>query len=248
MGLKKRFLSPAFVLGAHHISSYGLLGLLSCCDLRFCLIDSGESAFDTRILKLALASIVFNRSLRSRDRRSCLCYLGLVIVIFQLNQKVSLMHLLEVGDLDIPNYPGNLRAERRQVPPHVGVVRHLLDSAALPGIPVPRDRGYHGSRKQDDQHGSSIGQPFRLVGWCGSGGDRGRRYISLCGVWRRRGNGGLRRRSPVRGPALVTRCLLGLENRRLIRGIATVSRYHASPLSHCSAPRTRTTLTTLERR
>src|SRR5437667_3014707 len=190
MGLKKRFLSPAFVLGAHHISSYGLLGLLSCCDLRFCLIDSGESAFDTRILKLALASIVFNRSLRSRDRRSCLCYLGLVIVILQLNQKVSLMHLLEVRDLYVPNDPRNFGAERCEVAPHVGVVRHLLDSAALPGIPVPRDRGYHGSCKQDDHDRGSILLPLRLAGLCwgvlrvsAAGGTRrvrGRRYGFVC--------------------------------------------------------------------
>jgi hypothetical protein len=130
MGLEESFLSAAFVLGAGDISLDSFLALLRCRDLGARLIDSCEGPVDPCILKVALSPIVYNGSVCGRDRRLRLRYLRFVIVVFQLNKKVSLVDLLKVYDSYFPNYPRNLSAERRKIPSHVRVVRDLL--VALP--------------------------------------------------------------------------------------------------------------------
>ncbi len=74
------------------------------------LIDSRECSLDLRILKLALAPIIFYRGFRCLYRRACLRYLRLVVVVFEFNNQVSLMHLLVIGNLYIPNDSGDLGA------------------------------------------------------------------------------------------------------------------------------------------
>ncbi len=71
------------------------------------------------------------------------------------------MHFLVVGDFYIANDAGDFRAQRRQIASDVSIVRHLLDSAAFPGIPVPGDREYHRSGQQHHEQRCSVLLPLR---------------------------------------------------------------------------------------
>jgi len=118
-------------------------------DLIVRVVDCSESPRDPRTLNFPLSAIVFDGSFCRFQRRTSLRHLREVIFAFEFHKDVSLVYRLKVGNPDMPNDTGNLRAERRKVPPHVGVVRDLLDSATLPSISVPRDRDYYHCRKQD---------------------------------------------------------------------------------------------------
>src|SRR5258707_9450399 len=167
-GLKQNLLPLAFFLRAHNIGADRFLAGHCRCNLRIRLFDSRKGSADPRILKFALASIVLDRSLRRFDRCIRLRYLCQVVAILRFGTRVSLAHLLKVGNPDIPNDAGDLRAKRRKVSTHGGIIRYLLASTTFPSIPVPSDRDYQSSRKQQHQRGGSILLPFRPRWRCGS--------------------------------------------------------------------------------
>src|SRR5258708_17368740 len=167
-GLKQKLLPLAFFLRAHNIGSDCFLAGHCRCNLRIRLIDSHKGSVDPRILKFALASIVLDRRLSRLHLRTRLRYLCQVVAILQFGNRVSLAHLLEVGNPDIPNDASDLCAKRRKVSTHVSVIRYLLASTTFPSIPVPSDRDYQSSRKQQHQRGGGILLPFRPRGRCGN--------------------------------------------------------------------------------
>src|SRR5215469_7607838 len=159
--LQKRFLASALGAGAHHVCLDSLDAGLGGGNLCFCLIDSGERAFDPSILKLALAAIVLDGGFCGLDCGARLSHLSSIIVVFKLSDKIALLYSLIIGHLDIPNDARHLGAEWSYISADVSVVRDLFNAPALPGVPVPTDRGHDRSRKQHDQSGHHESLPLR---------------------------------------------------------------------------------------
>ena len=131
-------------------------------DLRLRLVDAGERALDARVLQRALTAVVLERRLRRVDRGGGLRDLRAKIVVRQQHQLVSLPNALVVVHLHFTNESDNLRAQRCEIPPDVGIVGHLLDASALPGIPVPRDRERDRDGHQHDEHRCAESSPGGL--------------------------------------------------------------------------------------
>ena len=83
-------------------------------------------------MQLALPPVVLDRRRCCLDRRACLRYLRLIVVVLQFEEEVALTHLLEVGDLNISDDASDLRTERRKIATNVCIVRDLLDPSPLP--------------------------------------------------------------------------------------------------------------------
>src|SRR5271157_1837265 len=114
MGLEQSLLALAFGAGTHQIGLYSFLASLCCRNLRLCLIDSRERLLNASVLQLALAKVVLDGSFGSIHRRIRLSNLRLIVIVLQLNQEVSLVHLLIIGDSYVPDNPGNLGTEWRE--------------------------------------------------------------------------------------------------------------------------------------
>ena len=111
---------------------------------------------------VALAPVVFERCLRRVDRGGGLRDLRAIVVVRQQHQLVSLTNLLVVIHLHFANESDHLRAQRRQIPPDVGIVGHLLDASALPSVPVARDRERDRQRHQHDEQRRAESPPGGL--------------------------------------------------------------------------------------
>src|SRR5215470_4096020 len=121
------------------------------------MVNSGKCPFNAGILKLALPLVVFNRSFCGLDSGLGLRYLGLEVVIVQLNQNVALSDCLIIVDSHLANEARNLRAERRKITANVRVVGDLLDPAAFPAIPITGHRHDYGYRQEKhDQKRSEL--------------------------------------------------------------------------------------------
>src|SRR5262249_42462241 len=149
LSLDKPLLPVAFGARTHHVCPGCLFASLRRRDLGLGLIDSGECLLNTCMLKFALATIVLQRSFGCFHGSNGLCDLGLEVVILQLDQKISLVYLLEIRNFHVFDDAGYFRAKRREIATHIGIVGHLLDSSSLPCIPVTRDRGDDCDCQQD---------------------------------------------------------------------------------------------------
>src|SRR5215469_6576571 len=183
--LKKGLLASPLGSCTHYLCLDRLNTGLGSGSLRFCLIDSGECPIDLGILKLALAAIVFDGGFCSFDRGASLLHLSFVIVIVKLNDQVSLVHRLVVGNGNFFNKASDLCAERGYVSADVCVVRDLFNPSALPSVPVPSNCEHNRRSKQHNQGRGPIlpqiragagrnmlGLGFRL--WCSGGSRRAR--------------------------------------------------------------------------
>ena len=130
--LQKRFLASTLGVRAHDFCLHGVYSGLRGDDLRLGLIDSGECALNPAVLKLALPVIVLDCSFRSLNRGGGLIQLGLKIVIVQLDDQLSLVHLLVIRDFHVPHDARNFCAEGSQIAAYVGIIRDLFNPPALP--------------------------------------------------------------------------------------------------------------------
>ena len=130
--MQERFLASTLGARAHDFCLHSVYSGLRGDDLCLCLIDSGECALNPAVLKLALPVIVLDGSFRSLYRCGGLIQLGLEIVIVQLDDQLSLAHLLIIGDLHVPHDACNLCAQRSQIAAYIGIVCDLFNPSALP--------------------------------------------------------------------------------------------------------------------
>ena len=144
------------------VGLHGLRAGLSGGDLRLRLIDAGERASNPCVLQLALTAVVFERRLRRVDRGDGLRDVRAIVVVRQQHQLVSFPNVLVVVHLHFTNEPDDLRAQRSEIPPDVGIVGHLLDASAFPRVPVARDRERDRERHQHDEHGRAESLPGGL--------------------------------------------------------------------------------------
>jgi hypothetical protein len=156
---------------------------LRCNDFSFRLVDSGQRTVNLCIFQLALTTIVFDRRLCRLNAGHSLRHLRLVVVVIELDEQVALVDQLIVVDVDFAHQSGNFCAERSEITPNIGIIRHLLDAATFPAVPVAGNGHDDGDRqKQDDQR-----RPVLLPGWFKTGRKGLNRLGRGCG--RRRGGG-----------------------------------------------------------
>src|SRR5258706_7197145 len=96
MSLIKTFLACAFRATTNQLSLYSFLASLGCCNLSPGLIDTRQRFTDARILQLALAEIFLNSGTRSLNCFFGLIYLGLIVIVLQLDEEIALVHLMVV--------------------------------------------------------------------------------------------------------------------------------------------------------
>src|SRR5277367_7093768 len=96
MSLIQSLLALALGMGTNELSLHRFLASFSRGDLRFGLIDAGERFGDPRVLQLALATVVFDRSTGSRNSRTGLVNLCPIIVVLQFNDQIALVDLLKI--------------------------------------------------------------------------------------------------------------------------------------------------------
>src|SRR5271165_5409524 len=144
MSLVQPFLAFAFQTSTHEIGLGSFFSGLRCRNLRLCLIDSGKRFSNSRVLQFALTNIVLDGGPGSLDGCIRLVNLRLKVVVLQLNQEVSFVYLLIVGDVNRADNAGNLGAKRGEVAANVSVVGNLFRLAAFPGIPVPGNSNQEG--------------------------------------------------------------------------------------------------------
>src|SRR5258708_6242328 len=139
MRLIKTFLALTFRASTNHLSLYSFLASFGSCDLRLCLIDTGQRFVYARILQLALAEIFLNPGTRTRNCRSGLIYLGLIVIVLQLDEEVALVNLLVVSHIHRAHNTCHLGTERSKIATNVSIICNLFDLATFPRIPVTCD-------------------------------------------------------------------------------------------------------------
>src|SRR5258705_2268945 len=164
MTLIEGFLVFAFRAGTGKASLYSFLAGLSCGNLGFGQINSLKRFGNLGILQFALAKVVVYRGPCCRDGRIRLVNLRLVIFVFQFNDQVPFVHLLIVRDVYCANDTGNLGAEWSEIASDVGVVSDLVDSPALPGIPISGEGDDQNGSEEEYSYGREIAEPLRLGG------------------------------------------------------------------------------------
>src|SRR5271165_7565994 len=145
MSLIKAVLALSLRAGAHQFGFYSILAGLRCRDLSFSLIDSREGPFNASVLQLALAEVVVDSSSGRLYGRARLGHLRLIIVVLQLDEQISFVHRLIIGNGYASDDPGYLRTEWREIAANVGIVGNLFRVAPFPGIP------FSGNSDQDGQ-------------------------------------------------------------------------------------------------
>src|SRR5216684_2885098 len=164
MTLVEGLLAVAFRAGTGKASLYSFLAGLSCSNLGLGQIDSLQRFRNLGILQFALAKIVVYGGPCRRDGRIRLVNLRLVIFIFQFDEQVPFAHLLIVRDVYCANDTGNLGAEGSEIASDVGVVSDLVDSPALPGIPISGEGDDQSGSEEEHSYGREIAEPLRLGG------------------------------------------------------------------------------------
>src|SRR6267154_3715308 len=166
MTLIEGFLTFAFRAGSGKASLYSFLAGLSCSNLGFGQINSLQRFRNLGILQFALAKVVVYGGPCRRDGRIRLVNLGLIIFVFQFDEQVPFTHLLIVRDVYGANDAGNLGAQRSEISPYVGIICYLVDSAALPGIPISGEGDDQSGSEEEHSYGREIAEPLRLGGGC----------------------------------------------------------------------------------
>src|SRR6266404_1037500 len=164
MTLIEGFLAFPFQAGTGKASLYGFLASLSCSNLGFGQINSLHRFRNLRILQFALAKVVVYGGPCCRDGRIRLVNLSLVIFVFQFDEQVPFVHLLIVRDVYRANDAGNLGAQRSEISPYVGIICYLVDSPALPGIPISGEGDDQRGSEEEHSYGREIAEPLRLGG------------------------------------------------------------------------------------
>src|SRR5882724_912403 len=173
MSLIQPLLALAFRVGANQVRSYCFPTSFSRGDLRLCLIDASKRSCYTRILQLALATVVFDGGTGCFNCCSGLVNLCPVIVVLQFDDEVALMYSLKVGYMNRAHDAGHLGAQRCKVPADVSIISYLFDLAALPRIPVASDSDQNRQAERHDEERSYVLFPS------GTAVRRGRRFVAL---------------------------------------------------------------------
>src|SRR5712691_8033226 len=139
MSLIQPLLALAFGVGPNQVRSDCFSTSFSRRDLRLCLIDTGERSCYTRILQLALATVVFNSRTGSLNCCTGLVNLRPVVVVLQFDDELALAYSLKIGYMNRAHDAGHLGAQRCKVAADVSIIGYLFDFAALPRIPVASD-------------------------------------------------------------------------------------------------------------
>src|SRR5712672_4587402 len=166
MTLIEGFLAVAFRAGTGKASLYSFLAGLSCGNLGFGQINSLKRFCNLGVLQFALAKVVVYRGPCCRDGRIRLVNLCLVIFVFQFDDQVPFVHSLIVRDMYRANDAGNLGAQRSEISPYVGIICYLVDSPALPGIPISGEGDDQSGSEEEHSYGREIAEPLRLGGGC----------------------------------------------------------------------------------
>src|SRR6266403_2298541 len=164
MTLIEGLLAVAFRAGTGKASLYSFLAGLSCSNLGFGQINSLQRFRNLGILQFALAKIVVYGGPCRRDGRIRLINLRLVIFVFQFDEQVPFAHLLIVRDVHRANDAGNLGAQRSEISPHIRIICYLVDSPALPGIPMSGEGDDQSGSEKEHSYGREIAEPLRLGG------------------------------------------------------------------------------------
>jgi len=90
--------------------------------------------------------------------------LRLVIFVFQFDEQVPFAHLLIVRDVYRANDAGNFGTQRSEISPHIRIICYLVDSPALPGIPISGERDDQSGSEEEHSYGREIAEPLRLGG------------------------------------------------------------------------------------
>src|SRR5712671_5926984 len=164
MTLIESFLAFAFRAGTGKASLYSFLAGLSCRNLSFSQINSLQRFCNLGILQFALAKVVVYGGPCRRDGRIRLVNLGLIIFVFQFDEQVPFVHLLIVRDVYRANDTGNLGAQRSEISSYVGIICYLVDSPALPGIPITGEGDDQRGSEEEHSYGCEVAEPLRLAG------------------------------------------------------------------------------------
>src|SRR6266851_7178403 len=159
MSLIKTFLAFTFRASTNQLSLYRFLASLGCCNLRLCLIDTGHSFRDARILQLALAKIFLNARTRSRNCGVGLIDLCPIVIVLQLDEEVALVDLLVVSHLHCAHDSRYLGTERGKVAANVSIICNLVDLATFPRIPVTCDGDQNGQSENHHENWRYVALP-----------------------------------------------------------------------------------------
>src|SRR6202162_10748 len=144
MSLIQTLLALAVGPGTNELGLHRFPTGFSRDDLRLGLIDTGERFRYTRVLQIALATVVYDGSTGSLNCRSGLVSLCPVIVVLQFDNEVALVYLLKIGYMNCAHDSGHLGAQRCKVAADVSIISYLFDLAALPRIPVASNGDQNG--------------------------------------------------------------------------------------------------------
>src|SRR5882724_7524023 len=139
MSLIQTLLALALGVGANQVRAYCIPTSFNCGDLRLCLIDTGKRFGYTRVLQLALATVVFDGGTGCLNCCTGLVSLCPVIVVLQFHNEVAFVYSLKVGYVNRAYDAGHFGAQRCKVAADVSIISDLFDLAALPRIPVASD-------------------------------------------------------------------------------------------------------------
>jgi hypothetical protein len=126
-------------VGTNELGFNSLLASFSRGDLRFGLIDAGKGFGYTRVLQLALATVVFDGSMGSRNSRTGLVNLCPIILILQFDDQIAIVYPLKVFHVNRTHDARHLGAQRCKVTANVSIIGDLFDLATLPRVPVASD-------------------------------------------------------------------------------------------------------------
>src|SRR5712672_2631543 len=166
MTLIEGLLAVAFRAGTGEASLYSFLARLSCSNLGFGHINSLKRFRNLGILQFSLAKVVVYSGPCRRNGRIRLVNLCLVVFVFQFDEQVPLVHLLIIRNMYRANDAGNLGAQRSEISPHVRIICYLVDSPALPGIPISGEGDDQRGSEEKHSYGREIAEPLRLGGGC----------------------------------------------------------------------------------
>src|SRR5258708_16154688 len=95
MSLIQALWALALRVGANQVRTYCLPASFSCGDLRLCLIDTGKRFGYTRVLQLALATVVFDGGAACLNCCTGLVNLCPVLVVLQFHNDVAFFYSLQ---------------------------------------------------------------------------------------------------------------------------------------------------------
>src|ERR1700681_1487062 len=122
MSLIQTLLALAFGTGPNELGLHRFLAGFSRGDLRFGLIDTGKGFGCTRVLQIALATIVYNGGAGSLHCRGGLVNQRSVVVVLQFDNEVALVYSLIVGHMNRAHNASHLGAQWCKVAADVRII------------------------------------------------------------------------------------------------------------------------------